>query len=78
MEILKIIDYYNLMDIKLSDVIKNQSIINIGCTGHVANGKATILKSLTGITTQKFKSEIIIVNKQTNIDLHLRIQKIIY
>tara|TARA_B100000524_G_scaffold344972_1_gene242969 strand:+ start:2027 stop:3823 length:1797 start_codon:yes stop_codon:yes gene_type:complete len=66
MEILKIIDYYNLMDIKLSDVIKNQSIINIGCTGHVANGKSTIVKSLTGITTQKFKSE-----KERNITINI-------
>ncbi len=45
------------MDIKLSEVIKNQAIFNIGCTGHVANGKSTIVHKMTGIKTQKFSSE---------------------
>lgn len=55
-----------LVNIKLSNVIKNQAILNIGCTGHVANGKSTIVKSFTGVTTQKFKSE-----KERNITINI-------
>ena len=54
------------MDIKLSEVIKNQAILNIGCTGHVANGKSTLVRSMTGISTQKFKSE-----KERNITINI-------
>ena len=54
------------MDIRLSDVIKNQAIINIGATGHVANGKSTLVKAMTGVTTQKFKSE-----KERNITINI-------
>ena len=45
------------MNIKLSEVIKNQAIFNIGCTGHVANGKSTIVLKMTGVKTQKFSNE---------------------
>ena len=54
------------MDIYLSEIIKKQAILNIGCTGHVANGKSTIIKSLTGISTQKFKNE-----KERNITINI-------
>ena len=54
------------MDIKLSEVIKNQAIINIGCTGHVANGKSTIVYQMTGIKTQKFSKE-----KERNITINI-------
>ena len=43
--------------ILLSDIIKNQAILNVGCVGHVSNGKSTLVKQMTGIKTQKFKSE---------------------
>jgi len=43
--------------ILLSEIIKNQAIINVGCVGHVSNGKSTLVKQMTGIKTQKFKSE---------------------
>ena len=29
-----------IIDINLSDVIKNQAVINVGCIGHVSNGKS--------------------------------------
>lgn len=35
-----------------------QPTINIGLIGHVAHGKSTIINSLTGIKTSKFKSEL--------------------
>ena len=54
------------MDIRLSEVIKKQAIVNIGCTGHVANGKSTLVRALTGIATQRFKSE-----KERNITINL-------
>ena len=54
------------MDIRLSDVIKNQAILNIGCTGHVANGKSTLVRAMTGVATQKFKSE-----KERNITINI-------
>ena len=44
----------------------NQPILNIGMIGHVSNGKSTITKCLTGITTQRHSSE-----KQKNITIKL-------
>ena len=41
----------------LSEIIKNQAIVNVGCVGHVSNGKSTLVRQMTGIKTQKFKSE---------------------
>lgn len=35
----------------------NQPIINIGCLGSVSDGKSTLIKTLTGIKTQKHSSE---------------------
>ena len=29
----------------------------VGCVGHVSNGKSTLVRQMTGIKTQKFKSE---------------------
>ena len=43
--------------LKLSDIIKNQAVLNVGCIGHVSNGKSTLVRQMTGIKTQKFKSE---------------------
>ena len=44
-------------EILLSEIINNQAIINVGCIGHVSNGKSTLVKQMTGVKTQKFKSE---------------------
>ena len=40
------------MIIKLSEIINNQPVINLGCIGHVSHGKSTLVRSLTGIKTQ--------------------------
>lgn len=43
----------------LSDVIiKNQATINIGTIGHVAHGKSTLVKAITGVQTVRFKNEL--------------------
>lgn len=39
------------------EIIQRQPVINVGMIGHVANGKSSLTKSLTGISTQRFKSE---------------------
>ena len=44
--------------IKLSNIIDNQPILNIGCVGHVAHGKTTVVYDLTGIKTIKHSTEI--------------------
>lgn len=54
------------MKLKYSDIIRNQPTINIGIIGHVAHGKSTFTKSLTGIKTQKFSSE-----QERNITIHI-------
>lgn len=48
------------------DIMKNQATINIGTIGHVAHGKSTIVRALTGIHTVKFKTE-----KERNITIKL-------
>ena len=44
--------------IKLSSIIEKQPIINIGCIGHVAHGKSTVVFDLTGTRTQKHSDEV--------------------
>ena len=46
-----------IKELLLSDIVKNQAVLNIGCIGHVSNGKSTLVRKMTGIKTQKFKSE---------------------
>ena len=41
----------------IEETMKNQAVINIGTTGHVANGKSTLVYSITGVQTQKRKDE---------------------
>lgn len=53
-----------IMDIK--KIMKDQPIINIGMIGHVSNGKSTIVKSLTGKSTQAYSNE-----KERNITIKL-------
>lgn len=52
--------------LKLSDVVENQAIINIGTAGHVAQGKSTVVRCITGQATQAFKAE-----KERNITIRL-------
>ena len=33
--------------IKLSEIIKKQTILNIGCIRHVGHGKLSVIKSIT-------------------------------
>ena len=37
------------MELKYSDILKNQPIFNIGSIGHVAHGKSTFVKAVSGI-----------------------------
>ena len=53
-----------MYDIK--EYMKQQPVINIGMIGHVANGKSSIVKKLTGKATQAFSSE-----KERNITIRL-------
>nr|UXY86939.1 eukaryotic translation initiation factor gamma SU [Cryptomonas paramecium] len=41
----------------MKKIIKKQAVINIGVIGHVAHGKSTIVHSITGVQTIKFKKE---------------------
>lgn len=38
--------------------MQNQATINIGTIGHVAHGKSTIVKAISGVKTVRFKSEL--------------------
>ena len=54
------------MRVKYSDIIRNQPTVNIGVIGHVAHGKSTFTRSMTGVKTQKFSSE-----QERNITIHI-------
>lgn len=41
----------------ISEIIKNQPIMNIGVIGHVANGKSTLIRNISGEKTQRYASE---------------------
>lgn len=55
-----------MISLKLSNIIENQAIFNFGTAGHVAHGKSTLVKSLTGVSTQRYKKE-----KERNITIKL-------
>eukprot|EP01084_Bolivina_argentea_P097775 175760_1 len=40
------------------EVISRQATINIGTIGHVAHGKSTVVKAITGVQTVRFKNEL--------------------
>lgn len=40
------------------EVISRQATINIGTIGHVAHGKSTVVKAISGIHTVRFKNEL--------------------
>eukprot|EP00948_MAST-09A_sp_MAST-9A-sp1_P002920 g2920.t1 len=48
------------------EVISRQATINIGTIGHVAHGKSTLVKAISGVQTVRFKNE-----KERNITIKL-------
>ena len=55
----------NLSTLKLDEltpltpeVISRQATVNIGTIGHVAHGKSTVVKSISGVQTVRFKNEL--------------------
>ena len=40
------------------EVISKQATINIGTIGHVAHGKSTVVKAISGVQTVRFKNEL--------------------
>lgn len=41
------------------EVISRQATINIGTIGHVAHGKSTVVKAISGVQTVRFKTELV-------------------
>lgn len=41
------------------EVISRQATINIGTIGHVAHGKSTVVKAISGVQTVRFKTEFV-------------------
>eukprot|EP01027_Heterolobosea_sp_BB2_P003784 GEZU01005718.1.p1 GENE.GEZU01005718.1~~GEZU01005718.1.p1 ORF type:complete len:514 (+),score=132.28 GEZU01005718.1:117-1544(+) len=41
------------------EVISRQATINIGTIGHVAHGKSTVVKAISGVRTIRFKTEMV-------------------
>ena len=60
-----VVDTSNLSVTSL-EVMSGQATINIGTIGHVAHGKSTVVKGLSGVHTVKFKQE-----KERNITIKL-------
>ena len=40
------------------EVISRQATVNIGTIGHVAHGKSTVVKAISGVQTVRFKNEL--------------------
>lgn len=40
------------------EVISRQATINVGTIGHVAHGKSTVVKAISGVHTVRFKNEL--------------------
>lgn len=41
-----------------AEVIQRQATVNIGTIGHVAHGKSTVVKAISGVQTVRFKNEL--------------------
>ena len=54
------------------EVISRQATINIGTIGHVAHGKSTVVKAISGVQTVRFKNEL-----ERNITIKLGMYNII-
>jgi len=39
-------------------IISRQATINVGTIGHVAHGKSTVVKAISGVQTVRFKNEL--------------------
>ena len=46
------------LDPRSPEIIINQSTINIGTIGHVAHGKSTVVRAISGVTTVRWKKEL--------------------
>lgn len=57
---------FDLLTPLTHEVISRQATINIGTIGHVAHGKSTLVKSLSGVDTGKFRKE-----KEKNLTIKL-------
>ena len=42
-----------------AEIIARQATINIGTIGHVAHGKSTLVKAVSGVQTVRFKNELV-------------------
>ena len=41
------------------EIINRQATINIGTIGHVAHGKSTVVRAISGVQTVRFKDELL-------------------
>ncbi|KAJ2924998.1 hypothetical protein H1R20_g12106, partial [Candolleomyces eurysporus] len=41
------------------EVISKQATVNVGTIGHVAHGKSTVVKAISGVQTVRFKNELV-------------------
>jgi translation initiation factor 2 subunit 3 len=48
----------NEIQINYSSLLQNQGLVTIMTLGHVAHGKSTLVRAITGIKTQKHKAEL--------------------
>ena len=49
---------FSQMNTLSPEIIQRQATINIGTIGHVAHGKSTVVKAISGVQTVRFKSEL--------------------
>lgn len=47
------------LDALTPEIIARQATINIGTIGHVAHGKSTVVKAISGVQTVRFKNELV-------------------
>ena len=52
------LDVSNLTPLSL-EVMSRQATINVGTIGHVAHGKSTVVKAVSGVQTVRFKNELV-------------------
>ena len=58
MKINKTSSHLSMMDSLMPEIMQNQATVNIGIIGHVAHGKSTFVKALSGVNTVRFKKEL--------------------
>ena len=46
------------MNLTSDSVMAKQATVNIGTIGHVAHGKSTVVKAISGVQTVRFKNEL--------------------